>query len=204
MSDLTGKTVAITGASSGLGQHFAHLLADRGANLALMARRTDRLEAEVEALRAKGSKAIAIALDVSNVAAIGPALDAAETELGPIHVLINTAGIGGGGMALPNPPEPFPPTFPGHTPGRSFGARGAAPPTLAPRAAAARSSWCSRSWGGAGGDVYRLHSRTSSTALQWFDTPRPAAERHRGVPRKLSAAAADQPKCCAGTLHAAA
>ena len=50
MTDLTGKTIAITGASSGLGRHFAGLLAAKGAKLALMARRTDRLEAEVDTL----------------------------------------------------------------------------------------------------------------------------------------------------------
>ncbi|WP_339333993.1 SDR family NAD(P)-dependent oxidoreductase [uncultured Maricaulis sp.] len=138
MSDLTGKTVAITGASSGLGQHFAHLLADRGANLALMARRTDRLEAEVEALRAKGSKAIAIALDVSNVAAIGPALDAAEAELGPIHVMINNAGVGGEGMALDITPEHFDQTFAVNTRGVYFGAREAAKRMLASGVAEAR------------------------------------------------------------------
>ena len=82
MTDLTGKTIAITGASSGLGQHFARLLAARGARLALMARRTDRLDAEVEAIRGAGGEAVAIALDVTDAAAIGPALDQAEAALG--------------------------------------------------------------------------------------------------------------------------
>src|SRR5690606_13497332 len=75
---LDGKVAVITGASSGLGRRFAHVLSDAGAAVALMARRADRLEAEVAAIEAKGGRAVAVALDVADVAAIGPALDQAQ------------------------------------------------------------------------------------------------------------------------------
>lgn len=97
---LDGKVAAITGASSGLGRHFAHVLADAGAAVALLARRTDRLEAEVEAIKAKGGKAIALPLDVVDAAAIGPALDQVEAALGPLSILVNNAGVSGAGSAL--------------------------------------------------------------------------------------------------------
>lgn len=97
---LAGRTAVITGASSGLGRRFAHVLSDAGCAVALMARRTDRLAEVVVALEAKGGKAVAIPLDVSDAAAIGPALDAAEAALGPLSILVNNAGVGGEGMAL--------------------------------------------------------------------------------------------------------
>ncbi|WP_291842057.1 SDR family NAD(P)-dependent oxidoreductase [Maricaulis sp.] len=131
MSDFQGKTIAITGASSGLGEHFAHRLAARGARLALLARRTDRLETTVEALRASGSEAVAIALDVCDAAAIGPALDQAEAALGPLHIMINNAGVGGEGMALDMTPEHFDQTFAVNTRGVYFGACEAARRMLA-------------------------------------------------------------------------
>jgi NAD(P)-dependent dehydrogenase (short-subunit alcohol dehydrogenase family) len=138
MTDLTGKTIAITGASSGLGQHFARLLAARGARLALMARRTDRLGAEVEAIRGAGGEAVAIALDVTDAAAIGPALDQAEAALGPLQVMINNAGVGGEGMALDITPEHFDQTFAVNTRAVYFGAREAAKRMLASGVAEAR------------------------------------------------------------------
>ena len=138
MTDLAGKTIAITGASSGLGRHFAGLLAGKGAKLALMARRTERLDAEVAKLRATGAEAIALPLDVTDVAAIGPALDEVEARLGPLSVMINNAGIGGEGMALDITPEHFDQTFAVNTRAVYFGAREAARRMLANGRAAAR------------------------------------------------------------------
>lgn len=123
---LGGEVAVVTGASSGLGRRFAHLLADAGAAVALMARRTDRLAAEVEAIKTKGGKAAAIALDVADVHAIGPALDAAQAELGPLSILINNAGVGGDGMALDLPVEVWDQTFNVNVRGVYFGAREAA------------------------------------------------------------------------------
>lgn len=119
---LAGQVAVVTGASSGLGRRFAHVLSDAGAAVALMARRTDRLEAEVKAIEAKGGKAVAIPLDVSDVAAIGPAFDKVEAALGPISILVNNAGVGGEGMALEITPEVFDQTFAVNVRGVYFGA----------------------------------------------------------------------------------
>lgn len=119
---LAGRVAVVTGASSGLGARFAHVLTDAGASVALMARRTDRLESLVADLTAKGGKAVAIALDVSDVAAIGPALDKAEAALGPISIMVNNAGVGGDGMALEMTPEVFDQTIAVNTRGVYFGA----------------------------------------------------------------------------------
>lgn len=119
---LAGRVAVVTGASSGLGARFAHVLSDAGAAVALMARRTDRLESLVAELTAKGGKAVAIALDVSNVAAIGPALDEAQAALGPISIMVNNAGVGGDGMALEMTEEVFDQTIAVNTKGVYFGA----------------------------------------------------------------------------------
>jgi NAD(P)-dependent dehydrogenase (short-subunit alcohol dehydrogenase family) len=97
--DLTGRVAFVTGASSGLGRHFAHLLARSGAAVALCARRLDRLEAVKAEIEAAGGKAAAIALDVTDAAAIAPAIDAAQAALGPIDILVNNAGLSVLGLA---------------------------------------------------------------------------------------------------------
>jgi NAD(P)-dependent dehydrogenase (short-subunit alcohol dehydrogenase family) len=109
MSDkpLAGRMAVVTGASSGLGARFARVLSEAGASVAVMARRTDRLEALVAELNAAGGKAIAIALDVADAAAIGPALDQAEAALGPLSIMVNNAGVGGDGMAMDMTVETF-------------------------------------------------------------------------------------------------
>lgn len=108
---LANRTAFITGASSGLGLHFAHLLSGAGAKVVLAARRTDRLAAEVAAIRARGGEALAISLDVTDCDAIGPSLDFAEAELGPISILVNNAGVSGDGAALSLPGQVFDQTF---------------------------------------------------------------------------------------------
>ena len=64
--DLTGKVIAITGASSGFGHHFAGVLASAGATVVLGARREEKLQARVRAIIANGGKALAVPLDVLN------------------------------------------------------------------------------------------------------------------------------------------
>lgn len=91
--DLSGRTALVTGASSGLGQHFAHVLAGAGAKVALAARRENMLHDAVQEIESKGGKALAVALDVTNPQAIGPAFDHAEKELGSITILVNAAGV---------------------------------------------------------------------------------------------------------------
>ena len=109
MSDkpLAGRMAVVTGASSGLGARFARVLSEAGASVAVMARRTDRLEALVAELNAAGGKAVAFALDVADAAAIGPALDQAEAALGPLSIMVNNAGVGGDGMAMDMTVETF-------------------------------------------------------------------------------------------------
>ncbi|MEI9993853.1 MAG: SDR family NAD(P)-dependent oxidoreductase [Rhizomicrobium sp.] len=97
--DLTGRVAFVTGASSGLGRHFARVLAGAGAAVALCARRLERLEAVKAEIEAAGGKATAVALDVTDAAAIAPALDAAEAALGPVDILVNNAGLSVLGLA---------------------------------------------------------------------------------------------------------
>ena len=91
-SMMRGDIALVTGASSGLGRHFAKVLALHGAKVAIAARRVDRLEALAEEIRAAGGKALPVALDVTDAASVGAALDRIEAELGPISVLINNSG----------------------------------------------------------------------------------------------------------------
>lgn len=91
--DLTGKVALVTGASSGLGVHFARTLAAAGASVAIAARRADRLASLQAELQASGAKAVAVELDVQSVESITAAFAAAEKALGPIDIVVNNAGI---------------------------------------------------------------------------------------------------------------
>ena len=97
---LQGKTALVTGASSGLGQHFARVLANAGAKVALAARRLDRLQQLEAEIRAGGGQAFAVALDVTDRASITKAFDAAEAALGPVTILVNNAGVPAGSYFL--------------------------------------------------------------------------------------------------------
>ena len=124
--DLSGDVAVVTGASGGLGAHFARLLALNGAAVALTARRVDRIETLAQELTAQGHRAIALPLDVADAASIGPALDRVQGELGPISILINNAGVGGEGMALDVSIEDFDAAFNVNARGTFFAAREAA------------------------------------------------------------------------------
>jgi NAD(P)-dependent dehydrogenase (short-subunit alcohol dehydrogenase family) len=91
--DLAGRTAVVTGASSGLGRHFADVLAGAGAAVVLMARRADRLGAAAAEIAAAGGRAAAIECDVTDYASVRRAVDAAEAQHGPIDILVNNAGI---------------------------------------------------------------------------------------------------------------
>ena len=91
---LKGRTLLITGASSGIGAHFAEVAAVAGAKLVLGARRTGRLDTLVAAIKAKGGEAIAVAMDVADKASTVAAFDAAEAAFGPVDSVIANAGMG--------------------------------------------------------------------------------------------------------------
>jgi NAD(P)-dependent dehydrogenase (short-subunit alcohol dehydrogenase family) len=94
--DMTGKHVAITGASSGFGFHFAGVLAEAGAAVSLGARRVDKIQARVDEINGAGFKAAGFALDVNDKASAEAFLNEAEAAQGPIDVLINNAGVESG------------------------------------------------------------------------------------------------------------
>ncbi len=93
---LEGKCALVTGASSGLGRHFALVLARAGAKVAIAARRVERLEALAAEIRDAGGTAAVIALDVTDPTQVPRAFDAAEAALGPIDILVNNAGVATG------------------------------------------------------------------------------------------------------------
>ncbi|MFQ5984948.1 MAG: SDR family NAD(P)-dependent oxidoreductase [Alphaproteobacteria bacterium] len=93
MQDLEGKVAFVTGASSGLGRHFALTLSGAGASVALAARRVERLKAVAREIEAAGGRALAVPLDVTDAAAVHRAVEAAAAGLGPLSVLVNNAGV---------------------------------------------------------------------------------------------------------------
>lgn len=93
MNTIQEKVVLITGASSGIGEGCARLLAERGARVVLGARRVERLEQLVADIRAAGGQAITRRLDVTDAADVQAFADAAMAEYGRIDVLLNNAGV---------------------------------------------------------------------------------------------------------------
>ncbi|MDZ5737018.1 SDR family NAD(P)-dependent oxidoreductase [Pseudomonas asiatica] len=91
--DLTGKRVLVTGASSGLGLHFAKTLASAGARVAVAARRVDRLHDLVSGLRFEGHDARAYALDVTSRQSVIECIDAIEADFGGLDIVVNNAGV---------------------------------------------------------------------------------------------------------------
>jgi NADP-dependent 3-hydroxy acid dehydrogenase YdfG len=93
MTGIDGKAVAITGASSGIGEATARLLAERGAAVVLGARRADRLDKLAGEIRANGGRAVAVATDVTRPGDLRRLVDRAVTEFGRLDVLVGNAGI---------------------------------------------------------------------------------------------------------------
>lgn len=93
MAGVAGKIVLITGASSGIGEATARILAAAGAVVVLGARRTDRLDRLADAITAAGGTARTRALDVTDRADMMAFVDAARAEFGRIDVIVNNAGV---------------------------------------------------------------------------------------------------------------
>jgi NADP-dependent 3-hydroxy acid dehydrogenase YdfG len=93
MSNIKGKVVAITGASSGIGEATARLLAERGAHVVIGARRTERLEKLVADISTRGGSARFRAVDVTSREDTQAFVDFAKAEFGRLDVLVNNAGV---------------------------------------------------------------------------------------------------------------
>jgi NAD(P)-dependent dehydrogenase (short-subunit alcohol dehydrogenase family) len=91
--DLKGRRALVTGASSGLGRHFAHTLAAAGAEVAVAARRVEQLQQVVADIETSGGTARAFALDVTSRVAVNSCLDSIWHGFGPLDIVINNAGV---------------------------------------------------------------------------------------------------------------
>ena len=92
MFNLKGRVAVVTGASSGLGKQMARAFAEQGANLAILARRIERLEELKEELEKKGVKVLPVKCDVTSTDDINEAANIVEKEFGKVDILVNCAG----------------------------------------------------------------------------------------------------------------
>jgi len=92
-SNISGKVVVITGASSGLGAETARYLAAAGAHVVLGARRIDRIETLAEEIRNQGGQALALATDVTDRGQVQKLVDVAVDQWGRVDVMLNNAGL---------------------------------------------------------------------------------------------------------------
>lgn len=90
---MDGRKALVTGASSGLGSHFALTLAKAGAEVIVAARRTDKLATLVDELSKHGAKAYAVSLDVTSGASVHAAFDRIDEVAGRVDVIVNNAGV---------------------------------------------------------------------------------------------------------------
>ena len=93
MSNIAGKVVVITGASSGIGESTAKLLAEQGAKVVLGARRSNRIDAVVQEISATGGKAIGFATDVTKRSEVEALIQRAVDSFGCVDVLFSNPGI---------------------------------------------------------------------------------------------------------------
>ena len=93
--NLQGQAALITGASSGLGAHFATVLAEQGATVVLAARRLEKLDALKAEIEARGGNALAVTMDVTSATSVTAAFEAIANQLSsPCSIVINNSGVG--------------------------------------------------------------------------------------------------------------
>ncbi len=97
---LEGRVALVTGASSGLGRHFAATLARAGARVVLCARSMDRLQQVAKEIRDAGGKAVALSMDVLDADSVTRAFESARSQLGVVTVVVNNSGVAGAERAL--------------------------------------------------------------------------------------------------------
>ncbi|RYX89438.1 MAG: glucose 1-dehydrogenase [Comamonadaceae bacterium] len=122
LAQLSGKRALVTGASSGLGAHFAKLLAGHGAEVVLAARRVEALEEVAKQVHVYGRTTV-VELDVTNPASLARLADAA----GPIDILVNNAGVVREGPALTQTEEAWDAVIDTNLKGMFFVAQALAP-----------------------------------------------------------------------------
>ncbi|MDR5887112.1 SDR family oxidoreductase [Vreelandella janggokensis] len=103
--DLSGKVAVVTGGNGGLGEAFAHALAEAGAQVAIAARGHARSLEVVKALQDAGHRAMAVEVDITQPEAADPLLDEVEATLGPVDIFLNNAGACQHAPALDVTPE---------------------------------------------------------------------------------------------------
>ena len=97
---LTGKVALVTGASSGLGRHFAGVLAEAGAQVVAGARRLERLSDVVTSIESSGGRAVATQLDVSDPESVRAMFEMTDNTVGLIDIVVNCAGTAETGRFL--------------------------------------------------------------------------------------------------------
>ncbi|MFP5460799.1 MAG: SDR family oxidoreductase [Gammaproteobacteria bacterium] len=118
--ELNGKIALVTGASSGLGTRFARVLAANGAQVVLASRRVERLKELRAEIEAAGGAAHVVAMDVTDVDSIRAAVSYAETEAGPIDILVNNSGVSTTQRLVDVTPEDYDFVFDTNTRGSFF------------------------------------------------------------------------------------
>ncbi|MGB0112623.1 MAG: SDR family NAD(P)-dependent oxidoreductase [Ilumatobacteraceae bacterium] len=91
--DLAGQVAIVTGATSGLGRHFARLLAANGARVVATGRRAERLDELAAEIAGHGGTCLPVQVDVTDAEQLAALVARAESELGPVQILVNNAGI---------------------------------------------------------------------------------------------------------------
>jgi NAD(P)-dependent dehydrogenase (short-subunit alcohol dehydrogenase family) len=139
--DLSGRVALVTGASSGLGAQFARTLAQAGAAVVLASRRVERLKTLRAEIEGEGGDAHVVGLDVTDTDSIRSAVAHAETEVGPIDILINNSGVSTTQKLVDVSPDDYDYLFDTNTRGAFFVAQEVGKRMIARSKGAAPGTW---------------------------------------------------------------